>query len=113
MSSPFVLIPLSVVVFFLVRGTWNIYLKNQASIDELVGAQERLTKLQGRESSLALATARLSTDVGIEGEIRDRFQMARAGEKEVVIVDSSFAVQEKKPLSKGFLQKIFDFFTMR
>ena len=113
LSSPLVLLPLAIILFFLIRGTWNIYLKNRDSGIELRLAEERLARLEERQSVLAAGIDRLSTESGIEGEIRDRFQMAKEGEKAVVIVDApSKPVQLALP-EESFLQKIWDFFTIR
>ncbi|MDO8590900.1 MAG: septum formation initiator family protein [bacterium] len=113
LSSPLVLLPLAIIFFFLIRGTWNIYLKDRASVAELISSQERLAKLQDRQATLMAATKKLSTESGIESEIRDRFQMAKEGEREVVIVDSSTEQIQRLSAPRNFLQKILDFFTIR
>ena len=112
-SSPLVLLLLAGVLFFLVRGVWSIYLKERVSVSELKLAQERLLKLEGRQKALAAATEKLSTESGIEYEIRDRLQMAKAGEKQIVIVDSPSAASQITPAPRSFLQKIINFFTIR
>lgn len=111
LSSPLVLICLGIMLFFLARGTWNIYLKDRESLAELKSSQERLVKLQARQATLVAVTQKLSTDSGIEEEIRDRFQMAKAGEKEIVIVEGAPAENQTISPSKSFLQKILGFFT--
>lgn len=113
LSSPFVLVPLAIIVVLLVRGTWNIYLKDRDSVAQLIAAQERLAKLESRQEQLSVATVKLSSDAGVESEIRDRFQMAKKGEKEIVIVENSAAGEQKVPVKKSFFQRIFDFFTTR
>ena len=113
MSSPIVLVILAVVLFFVARGTWSIYRKNSDSNTELSGALARLAKLTDRQATLAQSVAKLKTDSGVEEEIRDRFQVAKEGEHEIVIVDAtSSSVSNPQPRA-SFLQKVWDFFTIR
>ncbi len=107
------MVPLALIAFFSARATWNIYLKDRDSVVELQTSQERLAKLEGRQAELSVATAKLSSESGIEGEIRDRYQMARQGEKEVVIVENPSSNQATLIVKKGFFQKIIDFFMKR
>jgi cell division protein FtsB len=107
LSSPLALIVLAVILFFLARGVWNIYQKDRAS------SEERLAKLQERQTALESATRKLSTESGIESEIRDRFQMVKTGEREIVIVDDVEKQNQITPAPRNFLQKIWDFFTIR
>ena len=113
LSSPLVLLPLAVLLVFLVRGTWNIYVKNRDGIAELRLAQERLARIEERQSTLSAGIEKLNTESGIEGEIRDRFQIAKEGEEVIVIVDAE-SEQKQLPMSQeSFLQKIWNFFTIR
>lgn len=110
LSSPLVLLPLAILLIFLARGTWNIYVKNRDSAAELRLAEERLARLEERHKTLMAGVARLNTESGIEGEIRDRFQMAKEGERAVVIVDAPSKPVQLELSEDGFLQKIWDFF---
>lgn len=109
--SPLVLIPMGIVLLFLVRGTWNIYEKDRDSSAELRFARDRLARIQDREAKISSAAEKLKTEAGIEGEIRDRFQMAKEGEQEIVIVDESVESKTSVAPSPSFLQKIWNFFT--
>ena len=61
LSSPLVLLPLAIVLFFLIRGTWNIYVKNRDSATELRLATERLARLEGRHETLLAGIEKLNT----------------------------------------------------
>ncbi len=114
LESPLVLILIAVLLVFLAKGTWNLYQKSKGSESDLNLAKERLSRLEERKDKLAGAINSLRTETGMEGEIRDRLQMAREGEKEIVIVDDESATKKVESESKsGFLQKIWDFFTIR
>ena len=112
--SPLTLIPFTILLLFLMRGTWNIYEKNRSSSVELNASNDRLVKLQGRQTELNGMIGKLNTESGVEGEIRDRFQMAKAGEQEVVIVEPDKNQNSTTTSSEpGFLQKIWNFFTIK
>ncbi|KKU67995.1 MAG: hypothetical protein UX89_C0009G0029 [Parcubacteria group bacterium GW2011_GWA2_47_16] len=113
LSSPLVLLPLAIVLFFLIRGTWNIYVKNRDSATELRLATERLARLEGRHETLLAGIEKLNTESGIEGEIRDRFQMAKDGERAIVIVEEPKKIADLPLPEKTFLQKVWNFFTIR
>lgn len=111
LSSPVVLIPMLVVLVFLSRGAWSIYVKNRDGEVELRLARERLAKLEERQATLSAGVEKLQTESGIEGEIRDRFQMAKEGERAVVIVDDPSKPFQPSLRKPSFLQKILNFFT--
>ena len=90
-----------------------MYQKDRTAIAELHSAQERLAKLQSRQAALVEANRALSTESGIENEIRDRLQMAKIGEKEIVIVDGDTSSEQATSEPRSFLQKVWDFFTIR
>ena len=113
LSSPLVLLPLAVLLIFLARGTWNIYVKNRDSGIELRIAEERLLKLRERQKALSTGVAKLQTETGIESEIRDRLQMAKEGERAIVIVDAETDTGLLPRQQETFLQKIWNFFTIR
>ncbi|OGT67904.1 MAG: hypothetical protein A3H43_06570 [Gammaproteobacteria bacterium RIFCSPLOWO2_02_FULL_42_9] len=113
LSSPWVLLPLAVILFFLIRGTWNIYVKNRDSAVELRLSKERLVRLEERQRTLSTGIEKLNTESGIEAEIRDRFQMAKEGEQAIVIVDTPDRPVQLPLSEESFLQKIWNFFTIR
>jgi cell division protein FtsB len=113
LSSPLFLVPMAVVLFFLAKGTWDIFEKDRESVTELRFAQDRLARAQERQAKIADSTQKLKTGSGVEGEIRDRLQMAKAGEQEIVILDPVVNTVTTSPTSPSFLQKIWNFFTIR
>jgi len=73
---------------------------------------DKIDSLQGRESSLSLDISKLETEEGKEEVIREKYQVAKEGEKMVIIVDEEnkdSSVTEEKT-SHGFwnwIKKIF------
>lgn len=90
-SSPVSSIVLLIVIIFLIKGTINIIKKYETSLDRLVQAQATLDNLESRKNDLEEKVAYLSTDRGIESEIRSKFRVALEGESVAVIVDESSA----------------------
>lgn len=89
LASPFSIILALVILFFLVRAAWNVHEKADLSADRLVQEQASLNKLNGDQTNLAAKTANLSTDSGIETEMREKYRAVEPGESVAVIVDSS------------------------
>ncbi len=113
LSSPFLLVPLILIFLFLARGTWNVYLKDRASGDALRLTEDRLARAKAAEAQISGAIGRLQTATGIESEIRDKLQMGKEGEQEVVILDNTRSTTSAVSESPGILQKIWNFFTIR
>lgn len=107
--SPITIIFLVIVFIFMFKGTWGVYNKDKISLIKLEQERNELKKIVERQKNLQAALAYLSTDRGIENEIRSKFRAVKEGEKVSVIID------EQKPESttststkKGFWNKIFD-----
>ncbi|MEK7609725.1 MAG: hypothetical protein AAB470_01215 [Patescibacteria group bacterium] len=88
-SSPITTVTVLILIFFLAKATWNIYQKASLSGAKLSQAQAELLKLQNRQSDLSRKVDHLSTDQGIEAEIRTKYPAVKAGESVAVIIDDS------------------------
>ncbi len=88
-SSPFSAIALVVVVFVLARASLNIHSKVETSAVKLQQAQANLGNLTERQQDIARRVEYLSTDQGIEAEIRTKYHAVKDGEQVAVIVDGS------------------------
>ena len=73
--------------FFVAHSAWGMYQKSRDAGDKRDAALERLTELEARERELSSDIARLSTNRGVEEEIRDRFMVAKDGEKVIIVSD--------------------------
>lgn len=91
LRSPFVLIGALILVVILIRATWNIHEKSLVSLTKLEEAQTELTKLKDRQNDLSAKVGELSSDGGIEAEIRTKFRAVKEGESVAVILDSTNA----------------------
>lgn len=81
------IIALALVVVLLSRGVWGVYQKSVEAVAKRDKATAELASIVAREKELQTDIARLSTGEGVEAEIRDRFMVAKAGEKVMIIAD--------------------------
>ena len=83
-------------IFWAAEGVWGQYKKNRVIKEAYVESQARLTALLERGEDLEKQLENLSTERGIEEELRTKFHVAKPGEKTVVIVDSKVQKEEEK-----------------
>ncbi|MBI2617970.1 septum formation initiator family protein [Candidatus Kaiserbacteria bacterium] len=106
--SLIVLIALSVL---LVPGVFEVY---QQEKETRINKNQRLSHLEGltvREEALQEEIDRLNTERGVEEEIRQKFEVAKEGERVIVIVDTPKATEtEENSRNSGFFKKLFGFF---
>lgn len=91
LSSKLTLLGACVLVIILGRATWNIYAKARASTAALERMQGETARLEERRDDLAAKVGRLSTDQGLEAEIRARYHAVRQGESVAVIISDDTA----------------------
>ncbi|MDB5266453.1 MAG: hypothetical protein JWN89_268 [Parcubacteria group bacterium] len=107
-STP-VLIGLSLITLLVLRGTFVIMQKERESSTYVGSLEEKVTTLADRQAKLKTDTARLSTDEGIDTEIKTRFSVAKAGEHVVVIVDPKEKASTTEPKSGPWYQGVVSF----
>ena len=88
-ASPLSLIVLLIVIFVLGRAVLNIYKKANNSETKLTQAQLELVKLKAYQDEVSRKVNQLSTEQGIEAEIRTKFHAIKEGESVAVIIDRS------------------------
>jgi cell division protein FtsB len=117
-SSPFTLVAVIVLFLFLTKAVWGIREKNTLSVSRLELAQAELTKLESHQRDLAEQIRYLSTEQGIESELRTKYRAIREGESVAVIVDdnqtasvidASSTVMNKVD-EKSWFKKVLGFF---
>jgi len=101
---------LGIALLFGFRATWGVYQKEREARANVVDAREELTELQDRERFLREEIARLSTERGVEEEIRKKFPVAKEGEEVAIIVDAPLAeVEEIVEENPSFFKRILNF----
>jgi len=92
-----VAVVLLILIAIAVRGAWGVYKKSQESRVLKVEAEATLQDLQTREKELRSEIANLKSDRGVEAELRERYDLAKDGERVVIIVDPPPSAPEPKP----------------
>ena len=112
--SPVVLIILTIILFILIRGSWNVRKKAELSLQNLERDQTGLQKMIEREKNLTLSLEFIKTDKGVESEIRSKFRAVKDGEKLAAIVDEQSTTTETiEPIEEhGFWYKLFKWFVI-
>jgi cell division protein FtsB len=102
-----VLLILLLILFFIAKGSFGIYQKYTLSKNELNNSKSDLSALEEKKNHIYQKVEKLNTETGIEKEIRSKFNVAKEGEKLVVIVDDApeeVIVEEEK----GFFKRLFN-----
>lgn len=81
------IIAIALLLALVAHGAWGMYQKSKEAVDKTHVATERLKQLEVREKELSGDILNLSTERGIEGEIRDRFMVAKEGESVMIVAD--------------------------
>ena len=88
-SSPLPLVVLLIAIVVLTRAAYGIHEKAAASAEKLSQAENELAKEEAHESDLKNKVSSLSTDDGIEAELRTKYRAVKDGESVAVIVDGT------------------------
>lgn len=96
---------LIVLIFVLIRAVWNVYTKERETRERLSEVRAEHAELSEREAFLETEIERLSTESGVEDEIRRQYGLAREGERVFVITDRMDA--EATSTKKGFWDFLF------
>ncbi len=90
-ASPIAMVVGLVLLIVLIKAGWNIYSKAELSSERLSQAQTELSKLQARQIELSTRVGMLSTEQGLDTEIRTKYHAVKEGESVAVIVDENKA----------------------
>ncbi|MFC1802066.1 septum formation initiator family protein [Patescibacteria group bacterium] len=109
--SKITLFVLFVLVILMLKAVFGVYKSARVTAVKKNEAEIVFKNLEDRELSLKEEVSRLSTDKGVEEEIRDKFGMVKEGEKIIMLInDGGEENQEADFLNKkSFWSKIFDF----
>lgn len=85
-----VLVVLAVLVS---RSLWDIYLKSRVSGEKQAETEKKLNDLLARKAELEYDIGRLSTPLGVEQELRSKYNVVKPGEEAIVIDNKSLKVE--------------------
>lgn len=86
-SSPFTLVIVVILFIFLLRVVLDMREKLQLSNSRLQSSNTELAELQTHQNNLSQKIDYLSTEQGIEAELRTKYRAIREGESIAVILD--------------------------
>ena len=86
-SSYLTIVVLLFILVLLARAAWNIRQKTLLGEEGLTQVQTELVKLEERKRTLAGQVDYLSTEQGIEAELRTKYRAVKEGESVAVILD--------------------------
>lgn len=108
--SKFTLFVLVVIFILVAHGAWGIFQKQRLVKNDLKNTEETLQEYQNRKINLEAKLERVSSYIGREEILRDKYSLAKEGEKAIFILDSNeeeIVVIEEK----SFFKKIGEFFS--
>lgn len=108
--SKFFLVLLFIVFIFLAYSTFSVYLKMKESSDKKQKVINEMIVLEEKNRLLENKINELNSPSGIEREIRDKFAVAKNGEKVVVIVEDKESTSTEVYKEKTTWQKVLEFF---
>ncbi len=99
---------LGILILFVSHAVYGVYGKAQSAGAFLSEAEDKLAAMKKREAYFAGEMERLNSEMGVEEEIRKKFQVAKEGEKVIVIMDedknaTTSVVGKKKSLWQRIL----------
>ncbi len=106
--SPLSFVILLIFLVIIGKATWSVYAKEHESQKNLDRATAVLHDLETRQKQLGDKIEQLKTSEGVETEIREQFQMAKPGEKMVVMVES--AKPAPKVPEQSLVSRFFNWF---
>jgi cell division protein FtsB len=101
-SKP-VLILLAAVIAMLSYSVWGVYIKERETLAKKNQRAAVLEELVEREQILEEEINRLNTARGIDEELRSKFEVAKDGEKVIVIVDGKEQDETERTTEKKSL----------
>ncbi len=109
LSSNLTILVLCVLVVLLGKETWDVYVKERKAAELLERVQVQQRNLNERAEFLESEIALLKDAGGVEGKLRERFGIAKPGEKVIVLVDTE-ATSSLQKTETGFWEKVFSWF---
>jgi len=99
---------LAIVMLILARGVWVLFVKHRIVISEKAAIEEKLLQAEKRLDDLSQEVVSLETDRGVEESIRTKFNVAKPGEKTVILATPANATtMVEKPSVWSKIQSFF------
>lgn len=106
LSSNLTIAALCIVILILGKEVWDVYRRERLAREALSQAQVQKESLEKREEFLRSEIDLLADQEGVEGELRERYGIAKPGEKVIVLVDAE-ATTTLEQENTGWWKKFF------
>lgn len=100
---------LLVVVVVVAVAAWDMYQTSRETQAELDRLEQRREVLAERRDTIASEASRLTTERGIEEEIREKFSVRKEGEHVVVLVDERDRASTSATSSSSWWQEVLGY----
>ena len=107
LGSKLLLIGIFAIMLFLANASFKMYSKSQEAKEYLEATEKEYTNLQEQYESVTDDLEYLNSGTGLEKEIRSKFDLAREGEKAILIIEEDLP-EVKEPEPKSFWKKVVD-----
>ena len=87
--SPILAVFLVIILFWGLFVVYRMYLKNREAVALRNQFRSELNALNQKQEELSGKISNLSTDRGLEAEVRNRYRVIRPGEQLVIVVDDA------------------------
>jgi len=109
--SPLALLTLFCILVLFIYNMVGLIKKERETTKNKASELNRIEELRKRESILSADIEKLNTTEGIEASVREKFQVVKPGEKEVLIIDEqSKKTDLEAPVDHsfwGFIKRMF------
>jgi cell division protein FtsB len=93
---------LLIILVILIKAVFGIYQKEKLTRDNLDKAEAEYLELEDRDAFLQKEIDSLNTQGGMEKAVRERFGVAKEGEKVIILLDEKKVPDTKVKEGKGF-----------
>ena len=101
-------VALAFLIIVSARAAWDMYGKFSAASESRQAAESELQALQEKKERVEAAVVSLSSERGVEAEVRERFGVAKPGEGEIKIVRDESQDAPDVSKSKNIFQRIWE-----
>jgi len=101
---------LLVIAVLLSRSVYSLYTRERATAQLLSDRRAELADVEARAAIIESKLKNLDTPRGVEEEVRSRFEVAKPGERVIVIVDQNGDASSSAVTELGFWSRVRAFF---
>lgn len=106
------IVVLAALAFFTVRAAWGMYEKFTIAAAADEEEQAQLAQLHQQYAQVSEDVQQVSTPEGIDGQVRERWGLAKPGEGEIDIVETPAAAASSTPPSESIWSWIVHAFSV-